>query len=59
MSTLLMQLSAADHLAQQLTRYCYRVYLAGAQGPVLLCLHGGGYTGMTWAVCAQRLACNG
>lgn len=37
----------------------YRVYLAGSKGPLLFCLHGGGYTGMTWAVCAQQLAGNG
>ena len=34
----------------------FRVYQAGASGPVLLLLHGGGYSGMTWALVARRLA---
>ncbi|KAK9801971.1 hypothetical protein WJX73_003978 [Symbiochloris irregularis] len=37
----------------------FRVYQAGDKGPLLFCLHGGGYTGMTWAACARQLASNG
>jgi protein phosphatase methylesterase 1 len=33
----------------------FNVYLAGDSGPVVLCLHGAGYTGLTWALAAQRL----
>jgi Alpha/beta hydrolase family len=32
-----------------------RVYLAGKTGPIFLCLHGGGYTGLSWALVAERL----
>jgi len=33
----------------------FNVYLAGSTGPVILCLHGGGYTGLTWAIMASLL----
>eukprot|EP00232_Nephroselmis_pyriformis_P028452 CAMPEP_0182869002 /NCGR_PEP_ID=MMETSP0034_2-20130328/9658_1 /TAXON_ID=156128 /ORGANISM="Nephroselmis pyriformis, Strain CCMP717" /LENGTH=155 /DNA_ID=CAMNT_0025001437 /DNA_START=390 /DNA_END=854 /DNA_ORIENTATION=+ len=34
----------------------FRLYEAGPAGaPVILCLHGGGYTGLTWGLVAQRL----
>jgi protein phosphatase methylesterase 1 len=33
----------------------FNVYLAGSTGPVVLCLHGGGYTGLTWAIMASQL----
>mmetsp|Transcript_17995 Transcript_17995/g.32030 ORF Transcript_17995/g.32030 Transcript_17995/m.32030 type:complete len:382 (-) Transcript_17995:19-1164(-) len=33
----------------------FRVYTAGSSGPVVFCLHGGGYTGLTWALFAKRL----
>lgn len=33
----------------------FTVYEAGIAGPVVLCLHGGGYSGLTWALFAQRL----
>lgn len=33
----------------------FRVYLAGTQGPVIFCLHGGGYSGLTWALLAKQL----
>ncbi len=32
-----------------------RVYLAGSKGAVLFCLHGGGYSGLTWALVAAAL----
>ena len=37
-------------------RGTFRVYCAGAAGPVLLLLHGGGYSGLTWALMVRRLA---
>mmetsp|Transcript_35023 Transcript_35023/g.99272 ORF Transcript_35023/g.99272 Transcript_35023/m.99272 type:complete len:381 (-) Transcript_35023:206-1348(-) len=37
------------------TRGTFRVYTAGNQGPVVFCLHGGGYTGLTWSLLASRL----
>jgi len=39
-------------------RHCsvrYRVYQAGTEGPVVFCLHGGGYSGLTWALLAKEL----
>lgn len=33
----------------------FNVYIAGSQGPVILCLHGGGYTGLSWSLVAARL----
>ncbi|KAL4442685.1 hypothetical protein ABPG77_006679 [Micractinium sp. CCAP 211/92] len=33
----------------------FNVYVAGDSGPVLLCLHGGGYTGLSWALIAKAL----
>ena len=35
---------------------CCRLYIAGQTGPVVFCLHGGGYTGLTWAVMAASAA---
>jgi len=32
-----------------------RVYLAGSKGAVLFCLHGGGYSGLSWALVAAAL----
>ena len=32
-----------------------RVYRAGSKGPLLFFLHGGGYTGMSWAACVRHL----
>ena len=31
------------------------MYLAGSKGPLLFCLHGGGYCGLTWALVAAAL----
>ncbi len=31
------------------------MYTAGASGPVVLCVHGGGYTGLTWSLMAHKL----
>lgn len=28
----------------------FRIYTSGTSGPVLVLLHGGGYSGLTWAV---------
>ena len=36
-------------------RGTFRVYRAGGAGLVLLLLHGGGYSGLTWALMARRL----
>ncbi|CAM6043610.1 unnamed protein product [Sphagnum compactum] len=33
----------------------FHVYLAGSQGPVLFCLHGGGYTGLSFALVAGKM----
>lgn len=33
----------------------FNVYTAGSTGPVLFCIHGGGYTGLTWALIASRM----
>ncbi|EQC39887.1 hypothetical protein SDRG_02544 [Saprolegnia diclina VS20] len=33
----------------------FRVYLAGAEGPVVVLLHGGGHTGLTWALTTKLL----
>ncbi|PRW60955.1 phosphatase methylesterase 1 [Chlorella sorokiniana] len=33
----------------------FHVCTAGSSGPVVLCLHGGGYTGLSWALIARRL----
>jgi hypothetical protein len=38
------------------TELCvHRVYLAGSSGAVLFCLHGCGYTGLTWALVAAAV----
>lgn len=34
----------------------FNVYIAGHQGPVLFCLHGAGYTGLTFALVAEELS---
>ncbi|CAD7696439.1 unnamed protein product [Ostreobium quekettii] len=33
----------------------FHIYTAGTGGPLLLCLHGGGYTGLTWSLLAPRV----
>lgn len=33
----------------------FNVYTAGTSGPVIFCLHGGGYTGLTWSLVAKNL----
>ena len=34
----------------------FNVYTAGPPtGPVVFCIHGGGYTGLTWSLVAQKL----
>jgi hypothetical protein len=30
--------------------YTFRVYKSGSEGPVLLLLHGGGHSALSWAV---------
>lgn len=32
-----------------------RVYVAGTKGAVIYCLHGCGYTGLTWALVAAAV----
>lgn len=34
---------------------CGRVYMAGSGSAVLFCLHGCGYTGLTWAAVAAAV----
>lgn len=34
----------------------FHVYCKGNDGPILLCLHGGGYSGLTWALFAEDVA---
>ncbi|CAG0892550.1 unnamed protein product [Cyprideis torosa] len=34
----------------------FRVYSVGESGPVVLCIHGGGFSALTWALFASRLA---
>ncbi|WIA30381.1 hypothetical protein OEZ86_000467 [Tetradesmus obliquus] len=36
-------------------RGSFNVYTAGSSGAVVLCLHGGGYTGLTWSLVAKHL----
>lgn len=33
----------------------FHVYSAGTEGPVILCLHGGGYSGLSFALAAEKL----
>ncbi|KAJ8914771.1 hypothetical protein NQ315_013274 [Exocentrus adspersus] len=33
----------------------FHVYSKGHEGPILLCLHGGGYSGLTWALFAAEM----
>lgn len=33
----------------------FHVYLAGTEGPVVFCLHGGGYTGLSFALIAGKM----
>ncbi|KAJ8983892.1 hypothetical protein NQ317_000928 [Molorchus minor] len=34
----------------------FHVYSKGNEGPILLCLHGGGYSGLTWALFAVEIS---
>lgn len=34
----------------------FRVYVRGDSGPLLLLLHGGGYSALTWSLLAVRIA---
>ncbi|EFJ40833.1 hypothetical protein VOLCADRAFT_77814 [Volvox carteri f. nagariensis] len=33
----------------------FNVYVAGTEGPIVMCVHGGGYSGLTWSLVAKRL----
>ncbi|KAG9456866.1 hypothetical protein H6P81_001374 [Aristolochia fimbriata] len=33
----------------------FRVYTAGSEGPVVFCLHGGGYSGLSFALAASKI----
>ncbi|XP_059630994.1 uncharacterized protein LOC132273906 [Cornus florida] len=33
----------------------FHVYMAGTQGPVIFCLHGGGYSGLSFALSASKI----
>lgn len=37
-------------------RGTFNVYFKGDSGPVVFCLHGGGYTGLTWSLVAEQIA---
>ncbi|XP_072402342.1 protein phosphatase methylesterase 1 [Diabrotica undecimpunctata] len=39
----------------QLANGEFHVYTKGSEGPILLCLHGGGYSGLTWALFAAEV----
>lgn len=36
-------------------RGSFTTYQAGSAGAVVFCLHGGGYTGLTWSLVAKQL----
>lgn len=36
-------------------RGSFPVYTAGEKGAVVFCVHGGGYTGLTWSLVARQL----
>lgn len=36
-------------------RGTFTTYMAGSSGAVVFCLHGGGYTGLTWSLVAKQL----
>jgi protein phosphatase methylesterase 1 len=38
-----------------LSRGSFTTYQAGSAGAVVFCLHGGGYTGLTWSLVAKQL----
>jgi hypothetical protein len=38
-----------------LCRGTFTTYMAGSSGAVVFCLHGGGYTGLTWSLVAKQL----
>lgn len=40
----------------QLTSGKFHIYTKGFEGPILLCLHGGGYSGLTWALFAEEVS---
>ena len=33
----------------------FHIYKKGASGPAVVCLHGGGYSGLTWALFAVNM----
>uniref|UniRef100_A0A0E0DEQ0 Protein phosphatase methylesterase 1 n=1 Tax=Oryza meridionalis TaxID=40149 RepID=A0A0E0DEQ0_9ORYZ len=37
------------------TEDVFNVYMAGLEGPVVFCLHGGGYSGLSFALAASRM----
>uniref|UniRef100_A0A183BQY1 protein phosphatase methylesterase-1 n=1 Tax=Globodera pallida TaxID=36090 RepID=A0A183BQY1_GLOPA len=34
----------------------FNVYVKGSRGPLFLLLHGGGYTGLSWAVLSEQIS---
>ncbi|CAG9769117.1 unnamed protein product [Ceutorhynchus assimilis] len=36
----------------------HHIYIKGHEGPIILCLHGGGYNGLTWSLFAKELYAN-
>ncbi|XP_057450129.1 uncharacterized protein LOC130741296 [Lotus japonicus] len=44
-----------DDVAIPQTNDVFHVYMAGTEGPVVFCLHGGGYSGLSFAVSASRI----
>ncbi|CAH1159838.1 unnamed protein product [Phaedon cochleariae] len=39
----------------QIPNGTFNLYSRGKKGPILLCLHGGGYSGLTWALFAEEI----
>ncbi|XP_056646096.1 protein phosphatase methylesterase 1 isoform X1 [Diorhabda sublineata] len=40
----------------EITSGKFHIYTKGFEGPILLCLHGGGYSGLTWALFAEEVS---
>lgn len=38
--------------------YIYRIYHAGAKGPIVFCIHGAGATGLSFTMLAVGLMCS-
>jgi len=45
-----MSFAVSRHVTLDLDYQTFRVYECGTEGPVVLFLHGGGYSALSWAV---------